>query len=66
MLSAESLKLDNIARFICEKIDGVVVVGKFLHVGSLLALSRLQMENSVKEQEAEMNISFQISHQFIL
>jgi len=28
MLAAESLKLDNIARFICEKIDGIIVIGK--------------------------------------
>lgn len=27
MLAAESLKLDNIARFILEKIDGIVVIG---------------------------------------
>lgn len=26
MLAAESLKLDNIARFICEKIDGIIVI----------------------------------------
>ncbi len=29
MLSAESLKLDNIARFIMEKIDGTIVVGGY-------------------------------------
>ena len=29
LLSAESLKLDNQARFICEKIDGIVVIGEF-------------------------------------
>ena len=28
MLSAESLKLDNIARFILEKIEGKIVIGK--------------------------------------
>ena len=28
MLAAESLKLDNIARFICEKIDGTIVIGE--------------------------------------
>jgi DNA topoisomerase-2 len=30
MLTAESMKLDNIARFICEKIDGVIVIGQLL------------------------------------
>ena len=29
MLSAESLRLDNIARFIMEKIDGTIVVGRY-------------------------------------
>lgn len=29
MLSAESLRLDNIARFIMEKIDGTIIVGMF-------------------------------------
>ena len=29
MLAAESLKMDNIARFIMEKIEGTVVVGAY-------------------------------------
>ena len=33
MLSAESLKLDNIARFILEKIEGTIVIGEFVHRG---------------------------------
>ena len=28
MLAAESLKLDNQARFICEKIEGTIVIGE--------------------------------------
>ena len=28
MLESEALKLDNIARFILEKIDGTIVIGK--------------------------------------
>ena len=28
MLAAESLKLDNQARFICEKIDGTITIGR--------------------------------------
>ena len=28
-LAAESLKLDNQARFICEKIDGTITIGKW-------------------------------------
>ena len=31
MLAAESLKLDNQARFILEKIEGTIVIGKLLY-----------------------------------
>jgi len=34
MLLAESLKLANQARFICEKIDGRIAIGKMLHLHS--------------------------------
>lgn len=34
-LAAESLKLDNQARFILEKIDGKVVIGEYLIPGGL-------------------------------
>lgn len=34
MLAAESLKMDNIARFIMEKIEGTVVVGLYIFLFS--------------------------------